>query len=642
MIILRRLMLLPFVVVVLLLIFLSSVLVVINYQLMRPSFYGDALNKVGFYDQVMGPVLDQAIEDLYTVPYEELPLGFSGPIEDTINLAPNELASSIRRAIPPSWLQSSTDKLLITLESYMSESNSAIELNLETGGQIELIVKEIKHLLSVSDAYNIAYQRFLDPALIGISKQPLPLNIEISSSRLIEGSRVVIPPYWVQKQLEYALDEVTPYITGDVDEFTVHIDFTDRVMSASEELKLMLLEANTGQILYEGIIQPAIKGLISKQITFPYGLELNDEDIVEIMRTVAPSYWIEEQTSIAIDEVTKYIVGETDEMNLMIDISSNKLAAQNKIQESVNEYVINQLNLPICSKDQQSSLAEADTYLDFPLCIPKDSEIYSQTQSKMSEAINSLVFDAIPDTIDMDQEILRSQLFDLGGADSTNSLDNIRNLIAGGFTYTSTDLEEDIESSKLIKLDDFYDSRKFIRDGWSGDQKTLDSKLWGEANTAFISSVRSGINNVKTYGWIGYILIVITLIPIGLLGGNSLRERLLWGTGAFLICSLIVVILFGPIYSQYMANLSLNINTGAIDSNYFSGTDNLMAELGLTYWHQILSDVQRNLLIGPMIMFIVGLISIILIVFWDKVQPIVEGVNPTRLKEANETDNDLR
>ena len=251
------------------------------------------------------------------------------------------------------------------------------------------------------------------------------------------------------------------------------------------------------------------------------------------------------------------------------------------------------------------------------------------------------MFDAIPDTIDMDQEILRSQLFDLGGADSTNSLDNIRNLIAGGFTYTSADLEEDIESSNLISLDDFYDSRKFIRDGWSGDQKTLDSKLWGERNTAFISSVRSGINNVKTYGWIGYILIIITLIPIGLLGGNSLRQRLLWGTGALLICSLIVVILFGPIYSQYIANLSLNLNAGAIDSNYFSGTDNLMSELGLTYWHQILSDVQRNLLIGPMIMFIVGLISIILILFWDKVQPIVEGVNPTRLKEANETDNGL-
>jgi len=634
-------MLLPFVAFVLLLIFLSSVLVVINYQLMRPSFYGDALNKVGFYDQLMGPVLDQAIEDLYTVPYKELPLGFSGPIEDTINLPPNELASSIRRAIPSSWLQSSTDKLLITLEAYLSESNSEIELDLETGEQIALTVKELKHLLSVSDAYNIAYQRFLDPALIAISKQPLPLNIEISSSRLIQGSRVVIPPYWVQKQLEYALDEVTPYIIGDVDEFTVHIDFTDRVASASEELKLMLLEANTGQILYEGIIQPAIKGLISEQITLPYGLQLNDEDIVEIMRTVAPSYWIEEQTSIAIDEVTKYIVGATDEMNLMVDISSNKLAAQNKIQESVNEYVINQLNLPICSNDQQRSLAEADTYLDFPLCIPKDSEIYSQTQSKMSEAINSLVFDAIPDTIDMDQEILRSQLFDLGGADSTNSLDNIRNLIAGGFTYTSADLEEDIESSNLISLDDFYDSRKFIRDGWSGDQKTLDSKLWGERNTAFISSVRSGINNVKTYGWIGYILIIITLIPIGLLGGNSLRQRLLWGTGALLICSLIVVILFGPIYSQYIANLSLNLNAGAIDSNYFSGTDNLMSELGLTYWHQILSDVQRNLLIGPMIMFIVGLISIILIVFWDKVQPIVEGVNPTRLKEANETDNGL-
>ena len=87
-----------------------------------------------------------------------------------------------------------------------------------------------------------------------------------------------------------------------------------------------------------------------------------------------------------------------------------------------------------------------------------------------------------------------------------------------------------------------------------------------------------------------------------------------------------------------MANISLNLNAQPIDSNYFSGTDNLIADLGLTYWHQILSDVQRNLLIGPAIMFILGLIAIILIVFWDKVRPIVEGVNSTRLKEINESD----
>ena len=88
MIILRRLLSLPFVLVLLLLIFLSSVLVVINYQLMRPSFYGDALNKIGFYDNLMGSVLDQAIKDLYMVPHQELPLGFSGPIENTLDLPP--------------------------------------------------------------------------------------------------------------------------------------------------------------------------------------------------------------------------------------------------------------------------------------------------------------------------------------------------------------------------------------------------------------------------------------------------------------------------------------------------------------------------------------------------------------------------
>ena len=594
---------------------------------MRPSFYGDALNKVNFYEQLMGPILDQAIEEMYQVPYQELPLGFSQPFQETLNLPSEDLAAAIRRAVPPAWLQNSTDKLLIGLETYLSESNSVIEIDLDTGTEIRLIVNEVKYLLSVSDAYNIAYQKFLDPALNTISKQPLPLNIEISSSRLIQGSRAVIPPEWVQNQLESALDEVTPYLTGEVDEFTFHIDFTDRVASASEELKLMLQEANKGEILYEGIIYPAIKGLISETITLPYGLELTDEDIVEIMQTVAPSSWIEEQTSIAIDEVTQYIVGETDEMNIMVDISSNKLAAQNKIQESVNEYVITELNLPICSKDQQDSLFKAKSYLDFPMCMPADSEIYLQMQSRMSDGIKSLIFNSIPDTIEMDQEILRSQLMNLGGTGSTESLDKIRSLIAGGFTYTHTDLEEDIRSSNLISLDGFYDTRKFIKDGWAGDQKTLDSKLWGEANIGSISNVRSVINNIKKYGWVTYILILFTLVPIGVLGGTNLRQRLLWGISTLVLCSLIAIILFGPIYSQYMAKLPLNLNAGTIDSNYFSSTDRLMVELGLKYWHQILSDVQRNLLIGPLIMVAAGSISIVLIVFWDKVRPIVEGVN---------------
>ena len=93
-----------------------------------------------------------------------------------------------------------------------------------------------------------------------------------------------------------------------------------------------------------------------------------------------------------------------------------------------------------------------------------------------------------------------------------------------------------------------------------------------------------------------------------------------------------MVLLFGPIYSQYIYKLSLNLDTVAIDSNYFSSTDSLMIELGITYWRQVLSDVQRNLLIGPLIMLAIGSIAIVLVVFWDKVRPIVEGLNTSQFK----------
>ena len=641
MIILRRIMVIPFVAVVLALILLSSLLVVMNYQLMRPSFYGDTLNKVDFYNLLMGPTLDQYLEDLYQVPYQDLPIGFSKPLQETLNLSSDQLAASIRRAVPPAWLQSSTDKLLLALEAYLSGSNSVIEVDLDTDTQIKLIVSESKYLLSTTNAYNLAYQKFLDPSLSIISKQPLPLNVRISTPRIIQASRAVMPPEWIQGQLESALDEVTPYLVGDVDEFTVHIGFTDRIEIASEELKLMLLEANMGDILFEGVIQPAIKNLISEKIILPYGFVLKDEEIVEIMRTVAPPIWVEEQTSIAIDEVTKYIVGETDEISILIDITSNKLAAQNKLQESVNEYVTKQLNLPMCNFEQQDSLSKAKSYLDFPLCIPEDSGIYLQTQSKISDAIKSVVFDSIPDVIDMDQDILRSQLMDLGGPDNRELLDKIRKLISEGFTYTHTDLEADITSSTWIKLEDFNETRQFIKNGWIGDQKTLDTTLWGEENIGFISNLRSGIDTVKRYGWTAYLIIILMLVPIAFLGGRNARQRLLWGIGALLMSSIIALILFGPIYSQYIDKLSLNLSVGTIDDSYFSQANNLLMDLGATYWRQILSDIQRNLLIGPLIMFVVSLLAILLVIFWDKVKPIIEGLDAPKLQTGYISDNNL-
>ena len=100
-----------------------------------------------------------------------------------------------------------------------------------------------------------------------------------------------------------------------------------------------------------------------------------------------------------------------------------------------------------------------------------------------------------------------------------------------------------------------------------------------------------------------------------------------------------MVLIFGPIYSQYIGNLSLNLTAESIGSDYFSSTDSLMAELGITYWRQILSDIQRNLLIGPLIMFAVGSIAIVVIVFWNKVRPIVEGLNNSQFAGVNQSDN---
>ena len=131
------------------------------------------------------------------------------------------------------------------------------------------------------------------------------------------------------------------------------------------------------------------------------------------------------------------------------------------------------------------------------------------------------------------------------------------------------------------------------------------------------------------------------LVPIAFLGGRNARQRLLWGIGALLMSSIIALILFGPIYSQYIDKLSLNLSVGTIDDSYFSQANNLLMDLGATYWRQILSDIQRNLLIGPLIMFVVSLLAILLVIFWDKVKPIIEGLDAPKLQTGYISDNNL-
>ena len=105
MIIVRRIVLIPFVLLVLFLIFFSSVLWVMNLQILRPVFYGEALEKIDFYNSLTGPVLNQALNDAYTIPPDKLPGGFTDPAINSLGITNEELAKSIRRAVPPEWLR---------------------------------------------------------------------------------------------------------------------------------------------------------------------------------------------------------------------------------------------------------------------------------------------------------------------------------------------------------------------------------------------------------------------------------------------------------------------------------------------------------------------------------------------------------
>ena len=120
-----------------------------------------------------------------------------------------------------------------------------------------------------ADAYELLFKRVVDPRVRDAMELELPLGVEFAPDRLVESVRTIVPPVWVQGQVEGALDEVTPYFLGRSDTFEINVQLGDRVEIALEEVKALLREADAYELLYDGVIEPEVVKNLGSRSSFP-------------------------------------------------------------------------------------------------------------------------------------------------------------------------------------------------------------------------------------------------------------------------------------------------------------------------------------------------------------------------------------
>ena len=629
---LRRFLTVPLGLVLLLLLFVALVLLQVGDTFLDPGYYTKELKKANFYEFALVDVTTSALNEArrldassFHEDLEENPLVTAG-------LSTEEIVSSLNRAVPPDWVQGLVEQVFDEVGRYLTGDQDEFQVTIEAGDQVVAIVEEIKFLLRKADAYNLLYEELVTPAIEDAVTQELPFGLEISGQRLVESAGRIAPPEWVQTQVEAVLDEVTPYFVGDRDSFEIVVELSDRAEMALDEVKRLMRDIEAIELLYDEVIEPELADFVGDGLEVPFGFSVTKDEVMSALRQVAPPDWVLEQAELVIDQASPYITGKTDKLAITISIADNKRDARD-ILVSLAKTKFGQVidELPGCTAGQVPSLGSSG----IPDCIPQGFQpaaFPDERSEEVARIVDRFVLGQIPDDLEFTDSQLRQTLRLAGAEENIDLLDDVRELIRDGWTYTEHDLRSDIrkgfadtgEADDAIELLD--DVRAFLADGWTYTEQDLREHIveFGEeSDLEDLDDVRKYLGRAQTYSLLVYLPVLLLLILIGFLGGRHWSSRFAWASAFLLLPSIVILVVSGPVYNSVAKPLLDDAQEEAIEEIEFDADFEQTQRLATNKGFEILRSAVNGFASGvagkTRILLIVGIVGLALSAGWGNI-----------------------
>ena len=186
----------------------------------------------------------------------------------------------------------------------------------------EFILNEL--LASAIDEEREREGREQSPGGSGQDVQDTPLlSSGLSTEQIVSSVNRALPPDWVSGLVERNFDEVGQYLTGERDEFTITVRADEQTVTAVEEIKSLIRQADAFNLLFDQEVVPRIEDSIQGKL--PFGIEITNERLVEAVRRVATQEWVHEQVEMVLDEITPYMVGERDTFLIDIQLGEDRI-----------------------------------------------------------------------------------------------------------------------------------------------------------------------------------------------------------------------------------------------------------------------------------------------------------------------------
>jgi hypothetical protein len=167
------------------------------------------------------------------------------------------------------------------------------------------------------DIYNFVYDEVLPAALDDIEtddSSDIPIGLAAIDDEIIAAVREILPPEWLQAQVESAANEIIPYLLGDTEHFTYILVLKDRVEAAADVIKADIIHGTAFDSIYDDGISYLADELSSE---LP---EMTKEELEDELRSLLPQDWVVWQLESAIDAVVPYMTGDSSHFTITIDL----------------------------------------------------------------------------------------------------------------------------------------------------------------------------------------------------------------------------------------------------------------------------------------------------------------------------------
>jgi len=488
MIFVRRFLTIPVAVVLLVFLILAVVFLQISGSFLEPDYYLEEVREADLYRFALVDVATSALDEARELDSEEFTTQKldENPLI-TIGLTTEQIVTSVNRAIPPEWIQSIVEEAFGEIGRYVTGDQDEFTVTLRAGDRVEPLVAEFKSLLRQADAYNLLFEELVDPAIEDAMDQELPLGLEVSPARLSEAVRRIVPPEWIQEQVEATLDELAPYTTGERESFEINIPVGELVDTALDEVKKLLREVDAYSLLYDEVIEPELTKSIGDGFALPYDFTITAEEVMSTLRLAAPPSWVQDQAEMVIDEAGPYLTGAQDGFTITISLADNKRIARDSIIKLASEKLVAATSgRRTCTTAEMVRFAQNLDLTILQQCSPpgiQTDQIINQVMEGLTDEVDFYVLGAIPDSIRFTEDSLRDALAQAGAEENLDLVDDVREIIRDGWVYTDQDLRDDIRSTfdDEAEADDaielFDDVRGFLADGWTYDTEDFRDHL---------------------------------------------------------------------------------------------------------------------------------------------------------------------